>query len=238
MSSSGRAGGGSALTNGYTAIHSWLCQETTGSSLVDQIGGNASPLACTGTFALAAGLLPGFATTANQSVQVNGGVGGIASPAQPAGMAAMGFVLAAWWKPIGSNAGNPIILTYGATSGIALQHLSTNNLQIVQPGGAAHGSIGQTVDSLWHRLALYVPPSGAAGTPLLFIDGLLVISGSAYTPVATAGDFLAVGCLTPGNNVALNTLFSRVKVIAATNTEDAKLIANTDYAGQVGVIPN
>lgn len=236
------------LISGYGPIHNWRLQEMGGTSLVDVVGG--APLTISGGFTLDAVELPAFAPKYTHAIELGGVSGKMISGAQPPGMASMGFALCFWWQPVDAPTNNGVLVCYGRGDDAAqVQHIqdsgSNGHLSINRDNAANIGAGTSSTlnsDSAWRRVVIYFPPSGVSGKVLIYIDNVLYLTSSAFTPVVNAADILALGAnvatIAPTYGNFINkSRFGHVKVITCTSTADLARIVAADYFGEIGFIP-
>jgi hypothetical protein len=237
VSGGGGGGGGGSEANGYVPTHKWLMQETTGTEIKDSVG--AENLTITGGFTLNASQLPGFAATDTHAIGFDESGTGEMLSAADAPMPTFGFMVSFWWRPIASPSFNGVIFVYGTTStGFALQHLAGGGLTSIMDA-ASTGVVGSvSSDGTWRRMALWIPESGEARQAKLFIDGVLIGTTESHKLTAGEKDQLVLGSYFGSSNFVNETEFSRLSIVPCTTAYDAVFIAATDYAGQIGVIPN
>ena len=244
------SGGGSGSTvSPYTVAHNWRMQDTSGTSLTDSGAGTANALTISGTYTLDAEEIA-FVPVYPHAIELGGTNGKMLSGTQPSSMASLGFMLLWWFKPIAAPAAGVIVLYGGPTTGMSLQHIqdsgANGHLTLNQNGVGGVGSTAANTlksDSQWNRLGLWIPPTGASANALVFINGAIALTSSAFTPTATTTDVLCVGANITvvgsgyGNYIP-QARYSHVKVVAAASSEDAVRIASADFNGELGVIPS
>lgn len=222
--------------SGYVAIHRWNAQEATGSSLADSGGGTAAPLAVGPTMTLNAGVLPGFAASVNQAVEYEDAAAFLSTAGVPSGMASGNWLIALWWLPVGSAA--DAVVAYGDASHGPLLYANSGAWALnLADASAIGGAFGAWVTGTWYRIAMWTPPYGSSGTPRIWINGGVPFTPGAVTFTAGSADTLRLGKDWTGGVTYSKTQVSRIKVYAC-GAADANLVAVTDYAGQIGVIPN
>ena len=229
---------------GYTPIHKWDLQETSGTTAADSVG--ADNLSIIGGVVLQAKAL--LLPVATQSVQMNASTGYLLSNANaPSGMTNYGFVVSFWWFPVTLPGGaeNPSLICYGdgsVNAGFSLIiNASSTNLQLIRFGVGNLGTATNAVTiGAWQRIAVYYPPAGSSLAPAIYINGTRVLLGAATTLQAFATARLSVGATwsSGGGGVASgivhNSYYSRLSVVSCTDISASAWIAWSDYAGQVG----